>query len=230
MDGKSRRPDATITDLVERDHELSATLYGIETTAAALVEQRDRLRSDDVDQLVQAIASEARRLRTMLAAEAEQQVDFDLAEAIRPVILMIRATGVVVRDAVPAGTWVCGTRDHTVQVVFGLLDNARVHAPGSTVDLRVATGNGTTTLYVEDRGPGCRGTRGRHPFDRDVRGAHSPGSGLGLYIAQRLMIDQGGSLTVDRRVGGGSSFAVRLLTARSASVTPLRDRHTVGSP
>jgi signal transduction histidine kinase len=197
-------------EFLERDHELRASLFGIEAVAGALNEQRDRLQSGDVDQFLLAIASEARRLRVMLAPRAKESAAFDLAEAIRPAILMTRALGVVVRDAVPTGMWVQGCRDDAAQVVFALLDNARVHAAPSAVDVRATSREGTITLYVEDRGPGITAIGGQPMFKRGRPGAQSSGSGLGLFIAQRLMVDQGGSLTVDARAGGGASFALSL--------------------
>jgi signal transduction histidine kinase len=209
-------------ELLERDHELRASLFGIEAVAVALNEQRDRLPSGDVDQLALAIASEARRLRLMLAPRSNQRTAFDLAEAIHPAILMARSMGVVVRDAVPTGMWVQGCRDDAAQVALALLDNARVHAATSVVDVRAALRGGTTTLYVEDRGPGITRIGGALMFRRGGRGAQSSGSGLGLFIARRLMVGQAGSLTVYPRVGGGASFALSLPSSPLGSSERLR--------
>ena len=218
MDRTGRFRGTGMDELLERDHELRASLFGIEAVAVALNEQRDHFPSGDVDQLALAIASEARRLQHMLAPQANQQrTAFDLAEAIRPAILMIRSLGVVVRDAVPTGMLVHGCRDDVAQVVLALLDNARVHAVSSAVDLRATLRGGTTTLYVEDRGPGITRFGGHLMFKRGGRGAQSSGSGLGLFIARRLMVDQAGSLTVYPRVGGGASFALSLPSSPSGS-------------
>ena len=202
---------------LERDHELRASLFGIEAAAMALNDQRDRLPSSDVDQLVLAIASEARRLRLMLEPRPKELTSFDLAEAIRPAILLTRCLGVMVRDAVPTGMWVQGCRDDVAEVVFALLDNARLHAAHSAVDVRTTVRDGRTTLYVEDRGPGIAGIGGQPIFERGGRGPQSPGSGLGLFIARRLMIGQAGSLTVDARPGGGASFALSLPSSLAGS-------------
>ena len=160
MDRTGRFRGTGMDELLERDHELRASLFGIEAVAVALNEQRDRFPSGDVDQLALAIASEARRLQHMLAPRANQQrTAFDLAEAIRPAILMIRSLGVVVRDAVPTGMLVHGCRDDVAQVVLALLDNARVHAaPRRSMCERGCAA--ATTLYVEDRGPGITRTGG----------------------------------------------------------------------
>ena len=202
-------------DLVERDHELRSSLYGIEAAAMALNEQRDRVPSSDVDQLVLAIASEARRLRLMLERRTKEITSFDLAEAIRPAVLLTRSLGVTVCDEVPTGMWVQGCRDDLAQVMFGLLDNARIHAPASPVDVRVTLCAGTTTLFIEDRGPGIAGI------------TQSSGSGLGLFIARRLMVAQAGSLTAAARPGGGTTFALSLPSslAGSSERLPQAARH-----
>ncbi len=194
----------------ERDHELRASLCGIEAAALALKEQRDRMPSADVDQLVLAIASEAHRLRVMLAPPAHHDDVFDLVEAVRPAILLSRCSGVVVHDDLQGPLWVHGSQEDVAQAVVALLDNARVHAAPSAVDVRVDVEGGAATLFVEDRGPGIEG---RRMFVRGVRGPASCGSGLGLFIARRLVAGQGGSLTAQQRPGGGASFALRLQVA-----------------
>lgn len=215
-------------ELLEREHELRASLCGIEAVAVAMNELRDRLRSEDVDQLALTIASEARRLRVMLAPQAKQRAVFDLAEAIRPAIIMTSSLGVMVRDHTPTETWVHGCRDDVAQVVLALLDNARVHAARSAVDIRATDRGGITTLYIEDRGPGIKGISGKATFKRGRRGAQSPGSGLGLHIARRLMVDQGGSLTVNPRLGGGASFMLTLPSSPSGS--PVRRPRVARQP
>jgi signal transduction histidine kinase len=207
--------NVTTDALSERDHELRASLFGIAAVAATLHEQRDRLPSADVDQLLLAIASEARRLRLMLVPRAKRRAPFDLAKAVRPAIVTIRSMGVEVRDSVAAGTMVHGSRDDVAEVVFALLDNARVHAGRSVVDVRAVAGDETTVLYVEDRGPGITDAARRSLFGRGCLGARSTGSGLGLFIARRLMIEQRGSLAVDARPGGGASFALGIPTSGS---------------
>src|SRR6476469_5106933 len=154
MDGTGGYPVADSDELLDRDHEMRASLAGIEAASLALIDQRDRMSSADVDQLAMAIASEARRLREMLAPREAQRGAFDLDDALRPAVLTARSAGMVVREPTPAGLWVYGCRDDFTQVLVALLDNARVHAARSPVDIRVTSTDGIATLYVEDRGPG----------------------------------------------------------------------------
>ena len=217
MDRKGGTGTKGTREREERDHELRASLFGIEALAVAFNEQRDRMPSGDADQLALAIASEARRLRLMLGPRPTQRTVFDLAEAIRPAILVTRSWGVVVHDEVPNEVWVHGCRDDAAEVVFALLDNARVHAAHSAVDVRATVSHTATTLYVEDRGRGISGVGGHSIFKRGRRGPHSSGSGLGLSIARRLMLAQGGWLSAGPRPGGGASFALCFPSPTSGS-------------
>jgi signal transduction histidine kinase len=199
------------------DHELRASLSGIEAVAAALVDRRDRLCTGEVDELMSAIVSEARRLRGLLVPGHRQITSFRLAEVVKPAIWMTRCRGVVVNDAVPDDMWVRGHRDGTAEAVLTLLDNARIHAAPSSVDIWANVGDEMTSLYVEDRGPGprdagCQST----PTPREQPG----NSGLGLRIARRLMEDQAGSLVVGARPDGGTTCELKLPTAPPPSSIP----------
>ena len=197
---------------------------------------RDRLPSADVDQLALAIASEARRLRLMLVPQAKQRA-------------RLRSGGSDPsgdhHDRLVGGG---GSRPYADRDVGARLPRRcrpgrvraarqcpRPRAPRSAVDIRATDRGGITTLYIEDRGPGIKGTNGKAMFKRGRRGAHSPGSGLGLHIARRLMVDQGGSLTVFPRLGGGASFMLTLpsspsLARTSASGCPTAGDRSAGGP
>jgi len=211
MEGTGVSFSAATDELAERDHEMRAALFGIQAVARALYESRDRLRSADVDQLALAIESEVRRLHLMLEPRPKQTTVFDLGDAILPAIIMVSALGVVVRNTVPVGTWVRGNREDTAQVVLAVLDNARIHAQ-SEIDVSVRSRGGFSRLWIEDRGPGMPPTTRRAMFKRGRHSAQSPGSGLGLFIGERLMAEQGGLLSAAPRPGGGTPFVLQLPT------------------
>jgi signal transduction histidine kinase len=193
----------------EQIHELRAALFGIEASAQGLRLHRDQLTAPQVDALVEALVAEARRLRTLLDARMAVLSDFDLGDAIGPVITCARASGQDVRSSVPRGLDVYGARESTAQVMVALLDNARKHAPSSPVELRAAVTTRGIVLYVDDRGTGISGPSHERVFERGVCGDDSAGCGLGLFVARRLMAEQGGSITVHNRSGGGTSFVLR---------------------
>jgi signal transduction histidine kinase len=193
----------------EREHELRAALFGIESAAEVLSRHRERMTELQFDDLTRGVLAEVLRLRGLLTGHIGSRERFDLADAIDPVIACARSSGLEVRSSVPRGIDVEGCLASTAQVVLTLLDNARQHAERSPVDVRATLLGDIAALYVEDRGQGLPGGLPERLFERGVRGDDSAGSGLGLFIARRLMSEQGGSIAVRPRVGGGASFVVR---------------------
>jgi signal transduction histidine kinase len=193
----------------ELRHEAHAALFGIEAAATGLTRHR-LLTTELIDELATGLVAEVHRLRVLLEGRACQPATtFDLYEAIGPALSCARADGVEIRSSVCPGTEVVGRPDNTAQVLVSLLTNARSHAPGSPVDVRVMRSEGTVTLCVEDRGPGVPDTLQEKVFERSMKAVESDGSGLGLFIARRLMDDQDGTIAVRPRSGGGSSFELR---------------------
>jgi signal transduction histidine kinase len=199
----------------EREHELCAALFGIESAAEVLFRHRQSMTDHQFEDLTRGVLAEVRRLRGMLTGYIGRRDGFDLAEAIDPVIVCARSSGLEVRSSVPRGVDVEGCLASTAQVVLTLLDNARQHAAASPVDVRATLLGDVAALYVEDRGRGLCGQSPERLFERGVCGDDSSGSGLGLFIARRLMSEQGGSIAVRPRVGGGASFVVRFRRASS---------------
>ncbi len=194
----------------EHRHEARAALLGIEAAAQCLSRHRLRLTADEQRELSSGLVAEIQRLRSLVEDAARRSTAFDLREAIMPVVSCSRADGLTVRADIPAGLEVEGVPESTAQVVLSLLTNARCHAPGSAVELRAEPGEREIALFVEDRGPGIPDALEDPVFERAARGPGSRGSGLGLFVARRLMARQRGSIDVGRRPGGGSSFVVRL--------------------
>ena len=142
------------------------------------------------------MAHEVRRLRLLLEGRTAAVKAFDLAEALEPVVASARASGLGCAGSVPRGIAVVGDDYRTAQVVLGLLDNARQHAPGSTIEVRARELCGKVALYVEDRGRGITAPLRDQLFERAACGDRNVGSGLGLYVARRVMEEQGGAITV----------------------------------
>lgn len=116
------------------------------------------------------------------------------------------------------------------QILTNLLQNAMTHAfePGTTgtirVELRRAPGQGDAfELRVADDGRGMSAEeRARlfEPFYTTRRGAG--GSGLGMHIVHNLVCDLlGGAITVDSRVGEGTTITVRAPIERPQSVAEM---------
>ncbi|MGD9704277.1 MAG: sensor histidine kinase [Acidimicrobiia bacterium] len=207
------RAQAVSTARAEHRHEAHAALLGIEAAAQGISHHRDVLTDDQFAALSEAMVAEVHRLhgliddgnRDVTAPEAT----FDLLDVVMPVVSCHRAAGLDVHVEIPCRTRIRGSPVDTAQVVAGLLANARRHAPGSPVTLLVdAEYHNAVVLRVEDRGPGVPDADRERIFERGVS-THRDGSGIGLFVARRLMQRQGGSISVAARSGGGAMFDLR---------------------
>jgi PAS domain S-box-containing protein len=94
-------------------------------------------------------------------------------------------------------------------VLLNLLLNA-CHAGGAhPVEVRTTVEDGMCSVAILDRGPGLPAEVREHLFEPFIT-TRSGGTGLGLPIANRLTQQQGGSLTIEDRPGGGTVAIVRL--------------------
>ena len=95
-------------------------------------------------------------------------------------------------------------------VLHVLLNNAARHAPGSSTMVWVRPRNNRVHLHVSDDGPGIPAPIRDKVFDRGVRADGSPGQGLGLYIARRVLDQNGGHLQLRDDPRHGTTFVVDL--------------------
>ena len=123
--------------------------------------------------------------------------------------------GIVVRTEADGRVLVRAARDRVEQVVDNLVSNALEASPaGATIGLIVVQANGRGELRVRDVGPGLVDADKRRAFDRFWRASASPGSGLGLPIAKRLLAIDHGTLELADAPGRGLDAIVRLPTSR----------------
>jgi signal transduction histidine kinase len=100
------------------------------------------------------------------------------------------------------------------RVVANLLQNALKYARRSTgVIVRLELGHHAAKVSVIDSGPGLTSEEMNAMFDRYRRGTSSrgiEGSGLGLYVAKRIIEAHGGSIGVESVRNVGSRFFFEL--------------------
>jgi K+-sensing histidine kinase KdpD len=99
-----------------------------------------------------------------------------------------------------------------------LAENAVKHTPPSTtITLSgTTTAQGGMTITVADNGPGIPEDELAlvlHKFFRGRQSAGIYGSGLGLYLAERVISLHGGMLVASNRLGGGAQFQMSLPAA-----------------
>jgi signal transduction histidine kinase len=111
-----------------------------------------------------------------------------------------------------------GDRDRLKQVIVNLLDNAIKYTPaGGRIRVTVDETGDMTVLSVSDTGAGIAPQDVPRIFDRFYRVATDRGeigAGLGLAIVKSICTAHGGRISVDSRVGEGSTFRMELPRAR----------------
>jgi hypothetical protein len=103
------------------------------------------------------------------------------------------------------------------QVVLNLLNNAVKFTEVGRVSLCAAAGGGGVVISVSDTGIGIRPEDQAKIFtpftqiDSGLTRKHE-GTGLGLSISRKLAEKMGGTITLESRLGEGSTFTFTLPT------------------
>ena len=114
------------------------------------------------------------------------------------------------------------------RILGNVLDNAREHAAGASVDVTLSAGTETIVLAMADRGPGVPADQLGRLFERFYKAdpsRHGGSSGLGLAIAAEHAALLGGSLSATNRPDGGLRVELRLPVTGSL---PGGDRMAIG--
>jgi two-component system phosphate regulon sensor histidine kinase PhoR len=109
-----------------------------------------------------------------------------------------------------------GDFNHLFRMLSNLLSNAaKFSHKGERVDLSISADEQDVLFQVSDTGIGIPREDLDQLFSRFFR-AHNayesqiPGTGLGLYITSRIAQQHGGEITVESKLGQGTTFVVRL--------------------
>jgi signal transduction histidine kinase len=225
---KLDREKAELTRVLTHDFLHSVAM--LRTSAASLSKQWTGLDDSVRREIVQWIERESARLRdlaehsiALMEIGTDTPTVADRPEAVSDLLLeagdsveglggrlSIRIDGSA-EDAV-----VRADRARVLQVFRNLLQNADQYSDReSPVELRAHTDQDEVVFTVSDQGPGiAEEDIGRlfRPFSRLAasNGDQAPGSGLGLYIARRIVEAHRGRIWVMSEVGKGSSFSFSL--------------------
>jgi signal transduction histidine kinase len=116
----------------------------------------------------------------------------------------------------------------TRQVIMNFVDNAIYYTPQGNVTVEVREFEGAAEVLVTDSGIGVPEDEKRHLFSKFYRAENAKaerpdGTGLGLYLAKRVIEDQGGSIIFKSEEGKGSTFGFALpLKTTAVIVLPQR--------
>nr|MBP7578297.1 ATP-binding protein [Candidatus Obscuribacter sp.] len=99
--------------------------------------------------------------------------------------------------------------------IQNILDNAiKFSTDGGTIKIALQEQDGNITLTIADCGPGIPDAEKSNLFQRFKRGKlglnHSTGTGLGLFICERIVQAHNGKIAIASEEGKGATFIVTL--------------------
>lgn len=188
--------EANVRHGKEKMHELHATIAGV-AQASRLLIQIDTPLGPRRDRLERMLDSEMARLERMLSERGTQPVTaVALDEVLQPLVDSQRTLGSrVVYE--PSAHRVLGRFDDIAEAVHILLHNAARHAPGAPAQVSTVRSGDTVEIRVADQGPGVPAEMRDSLFQWGTRRPGSPGQGIGLQLARRLVLEQDGNLRLE---------------------------------
>jgi PAS domain S-box-containing protein len=176
---------------------------------ATATRQTDRLKAL-IDGLLDVSRIEMGRLQL-------EPADVDVGDLVREVVERADA------DAARAGSTITAQLPVTVaarvdrmridQVLTNLLSNAIKYGGGKPIEVSLGEDGDQLSLAVRDHGVGIAAqdlTRIFGRFERAVESSHYGGLGLGLYIANQMVIAHGGTIVASSPPGQGATFTIRI--------------------
>ena len=206
-------------------HELKSPLSTIKLVGETL-RKRD-LDPEHKQRLVTSALDETERLETLIenilmAARLEdrgfglEMGRVDLRRSMEELHARYEAFDPPVRVELPDdAVFVTGDGNALDLVVGNLVENALKYAPGGPVDVRLERTDGRARITVRDHGPGIPAEERDRIFQKFYRlgseeTRRAKGTGLGLFIVQRLVRRHKGTIAVSDAPGGGALFRIDL--------------------
>jgi two-component system sensor histidine kinase MtrB len=207
--------------VAEVSHELRTPLTAL-VAEASIIEAGLEGLPPDARRATELLVADVRRLR-VLVDELMELSRFDAAaeEVHVEAVDLGRVVSSIVANRLPDSRVSLPPEPVTIdsdvrrldRILGNLLDNARIHAPGTLVDVIVRRAGDHVEVVVADRGPGVPATELPRLFDRFYKGDRSRStgtSGLGLAIAAEHAALLGGSLHAAARTSGGLEVRLEL--------------------
>jgi PAS domain S-box-containing protein len=211
-------------------HEIRNPLTGINTYLYTIEDlcQSDRLESHDME-VIRQILSQIQVASNKIESVIKRVMDFSkpgapkmvltninesLEEAINLSSVTLRKKGIKFETSLSADLPRCYADPHLIeQVVLNLITNAAKAMEKGNGDRIVAivssAHNNTLSIRVADSGPGVPDDLRDKIFDPFFT-TTDEGSGIGLNIAQRIVSDHNGSISLHNSKWGGAEFRIEL--------------------
>ena len=220
-------------------HELKTPLTSIRMYAELLEEGRVK-DTGKMRRYLKVIVAESQRLTRLVnnvldfsrleqGRKTYHMESFNLSEYLHSILqahrLRIQEAGInLIEEVQEEAILVKFDRDGIEQVLLNLIDNALKYVTeGGELLITLKRKDKHCEIGVMDRGPGIPYAHRKKIFDRFHRVDNSltsirPGSGLGLSISRKIMLDLGGDVLYEPRPGGGSCFIVIVPCASTETI------------
>ncbi|MEH0844244.1 HAMP domain-containing sensor histidine kinase [Micromonospora sp. CPCC 205711] len=222
-------------------HELRTPVTALVAAASLLADQLDAL-PDDARRAAELLVADVVRLRALVEELMEisrldagqEPLTVGPVDALSLLRDLVTGHGWAARVLVDGDRAILRTDPRRLErVLANLVGNAVAHGEGE-LRARVTRAGALLVYEVSDEGPGIAPAQLPHVFDRFYKAdpaRSGQGSGLGLAIARENARLLGGRLSVESRLGVGSTFRLALPLV---PVQPLpadeSDRSTRGDP
>ena len=206
-------------------HELRSPLTSIKGFSSTLVKRWDRFTDEQRLQFIETIHSDSERMSRIVSevldlarvevGQLELQlgpVDLSVATKIVLERLEDRAGIERVEVDIPDGLSAWTDRERFERSLENLVENAIKFSEEGPVRIVASEKDGAILLTIANSGEGIAPERLPKLFSGPgPRGQKAPtGTGLGLLLTQRILRAQGASITVDSRLGEGTTFTLKL--------------------
>jgi hypothetical protein len=198
-------------------HDIRSALFAIDGAARTLADQFGKLADADRIALGRMVGAGVDRLGLLVDVRMEEIQEFGIDTVVQSVVRTERKAGMAVSSAVPAGLRAVGRATDLAVVLHTLIRSPRVRFDGAPVILRGECRDGAVVLLVEPAGLTADSLIESPDRMEPELGPDSGADALDLYVAARLMGEQGGDVWTATHAGGRVSFGVRL----PATATPV---------
>jgi nitrogen fixation/metabolism regulation signal transduction histidine kinase len=150
---------------------------------------------------------------------APRKVPVDLAELLRETSTLYAGGAPVPVECVTDALRLDGDPDQLRRAFGNLIKNAlEASRPGDgAVEIEARRSSGKACIWVRDRGAGIGARLDGAQLLRSLGTTKPQGSGLGLPIAQKIVHEHGGTLTLEPREGRGAQAVVELPLSGTAA-------------
>lgn len=190
-------------------HDIRSALFVVDGAARTLVGRYEDLSPENRQAMADMMADGLGRLTALVDLRLEDIVEVPVGIVVKGVIHAEQQAGFTTRNQIPAGMVVTGRAADLAAVLRTLTAAVRSSVPaGTPVHIRGEMRHDGAVIFVDAGGDDLSqaGAWQRLSTDSLSPGASAGGAALDLYVASRLVDDQGGDLWAR----GPHSYALRL--------------------